>query len=143
MRLPLHRGEFKGTSVWYILTDASTHGAADELNLNFAPKLDDAAIGRATCVQEVTLKPDPKDASSVASVQVEGVPDFSPTRVLKPGPTGFPPVAAEPGAVGDAKYSPLMRVAGSTTVCNAPIVAAGDRRAQRSGKASLRHGTRT
>ncbi len=126
VRLPLHRGEFKGTSVWYILTDASTQGAADELNLNFAPKLDNAGIGCATCIQDVTLKPDPKNVFGEASVQFRGIPDFSPTRVLTPGPTGFPPAAAQPGAVGDAKYSPFIRVAGSTTVYNAPIVAVGD-----------------
>ncbi len=126
VRLPLHRGEFKGASVWYILTDASTQGAADELNLNFAPKLDNASVGCATCVQEVTLKPDPRNVFGEASVQFQGIPDFSPTRVLTPGPTGFPPAVAKPGAVGDAKYSPFMRVAGSTTVYNAPIVAVGD-----------------
>lgn len=126
VRLPLHRGSFHGTTVWYILTDASTEGAADELNLNFAPKLDNAAIGCDACVQQVTLAADPKNVFGEATVQFQGIPDFSPTRVLTPGPDGFPPAAAHPGAIGDAKYSPFMRVAGSTTVYNAPIVAVGD-----------------
>ena len=56
VRLPLHRGEFNGKSVWYILTDASEQGAADQLGLNFAPKLGNLSIGCAACVQEVTLK---------------------------------------------------------------------------------------
>ena len=126
LRLPLHRGEFAGKSVWYILTDASTQGAADELGLNFAPKLDNAGIGCATCVQDVTLTGAKDNAFGEATVHFEGVPDFSPTRVLEPGPTGFPPAKVAPGAVGDANYSPFIRISGSTTVYNAPIVAVGD-----------------
>ena len=44
VRLPLYPGiAYAGTShaetVWYILEDASTSGAADDLGVNFAPKL--------------------------------------------------------------------------------------------------------
>lgn len=126
VRMPLHRGEFQGQTVWYILTDASEQGAADALGLNLAPKLGNAAIGCPTCVQEVTLKGDAANVFGEATIEFAGIPDFSPTRVLTPGPTGFPPDAAVPGSVGGANYSPFFRIAGSTTVYNSSIVAVGD-----------------
>jgi hypothetical protein len=126
VRLPLHKGEFKGQTVWYVLTEASDQGAADDLGLNYAPKLANAGIGCATCVQDVTLTGAADNVFGEGTVHFAGVPDFSPTRVLTAGPTGFPPSQATPGAVGDAKYSPFIRVQGSQTVYNAPIVAVGD-----------------
>ena len=126
VRLPLHRGQLNGTTVWYVLTDVSDQGFADELGLNFAPKLANASIGCPTCVQEVTLKAPADNVFGEATVQFQGVPDFSPARVLTPGPQSFPPAVVKPGAVADAKYSPFMRIAGSTAVFNAPIVAVGD-----------------
>ncbi|MEO7982226.1 MAG: hypothetical protein ABI807_15205 [Sporichthyaceae bacterium] len=126
LRLPLHRGEFRGETVWYVLTDASTQGTADELGLNFAPKLDNAGIGCPACVQDVTLTGANDNVFGEGVVHFVGVPDFSPTRVLKAGPTGFPPAEVAPGSIGDAKYSPFIRIQGSTTVYNAPIVAVGD-----------------
>jgi len=56
----------------------------------------------------------------------KGAPDFSPTRVLVPGPTTLPATTATPGAVGGPGYSPFIRIAGSPVVYNAPIVATGD-----------------
>jgi hypothetical protein len=50
--------------------------------------------------------------------------DFSPTRVLVPGPTGFPPASAAPGAVGNPGYSPLVQLP-SGVVLNAPQVGDG------------------
>jgi hypothetical protein len=137
LRLPLHRGEFHGVSYWYILTDASEQGPADALGLNFAPKLGNAAIGCPACVQDVTLTAPADNVFGEGTVHFEGVPDFTPTRTLVPGPTGFPPASAAPGAVGDANYSPFIRVVGSTTVYNAPIVAVGD------GPFDVRHHTNT
>lgn len=126
VRLPLHRGEFQGRTVWYVLTEASEQGAADDLGLNFAPKLGNASIGCPTCVQDVTLTGSADNVFNEATVHFAGIPDFSPTRVLTAGPDSFPPTQATPGAVGDAKYSPFIRIAGSSTVYNAPIVAVGD-----------------
>ncbi|MBA2768865.1 MAG: hypothetical protein H0U35_07005 [Sporichthyaceae bacterium] len=137
LRLPLHRGEFQGETYWYILTDASEQGPAEALGLNFAPKLANAAIGCPACVQDVTLTAAADNVFGEGTLHFEGVPDFSPTRSLVPGPTGFPPASAAPGAVGDANYSPFVRVAGSTTVYNAPIVAVGD------GPFDVRHHTDT
>ena len=48
--------------------------------------------------------------------------DFSPERVVVPGPKGFPPERFRPGAIGDADYSPLITTNGST-VLNASQVA--------------------
>jgi hypothetical protein len=55
-----------------------------------------------------------------------GTVDFSPVRSITPGPAGheFPPVAFQPGAVGDSNYSPLVQVVNAAGVIyNAPIVA--------------------
>ncbi len=124
--LPLHKGTFQGKRVWYIVTEASDEGAASDLNVNFAPKLANMAIGCPSCVQVVTRTVPKGNKFGEAITQFEGVPNFSPRRMLKAGPTGFPPAVAKPGAVGDAHYSPFIRFRGSTTVYNAPIVAVGN-----------------
>ncbi len=125
--LPLHRGAFNGRTVWFVLTEASDEGAARDLNVNFSPKLADLAIGCPRCVQEVTQSVSKGNKFGPAITHFKGVPDFSPTRVLKAGsPKPFPPAVAKPGGVGDANYSPFIRFYGSSTVYNAPIVATGD-----------------
>lgn len=125
-RFPLHKGTFHGKTYWFILTEASDFGLAHDLNVNFAPKLANIAINCPDCVQTVTLTSAPDLKFGEAVIGFEGVPDFSPTRKLVPGPNGFPPLVAEPGAVGDAKYSPFIRIQGSDVIYNAPIVASGD-----------------
>jgi hypothetical protein len=124
--LKLHKGSFQGQTVWYILTDASDLGVSRDLDVHYAAKLSNLPIGCPECVQQVTLGKTSGKFNNDAVVNFQGIPDFSPTRVFKPGPTGFPPAAAAPGAVGDAKYSPFIQVAGSPVVYNAPIVAVGD-----------------
>jgi hypothetical protein len=124
--VPLHKGKFNGTTVWYILTDASDYGVAHDLNVLYAPKLANMAIGCPECVEEVTLGKPTGKFNNEAIVNFAGAPDFSPRRVLTPGPAGFPPSDAKPGAVGDAAYSPFIRIKGSSVVYNAPIVAVGD-----------------
>jgi hypothetical protein len=42
--------------------------------------------------------------------------DFAPVRVLVPGPNGFPPAEAEPGAIGSPGYSPLVELPGGVVV---------------------------
>ena len=61
-----------------------------------------------------------------AIVDFPGAPDFAPTRIWNPGAKGFPPEKFQPGSVGDAAYSPFIRIVGSDVVYNAPIVATGD-----------------
>jgi hypothetical protein len=59
-------------------------------------------------------------------VNFAGAPDFSPTRIATPGPTGFPLAKFQPGSVAGPGYSPFIKIAGSDVVYNAPIVASGD-----------------
>jgi hypothetical protein len=128
VRLPLYPGDVNGKRVWYVLLDASDPGAARDLGVNYAPKLANLAIGNPDAVQTVTLEhPSPTaNRFGPAGVHFKGAPDFSPTRVATPGPDGFPLATFQPGAVAGPGYSPFIRIAGSPTVYNAPIVAAGD-----------------
>ena len=132
-RLPLYPGiAYKGTSheekVWYVLLDASDQGAADDLGVNYAPKLANIAIGNPAAVQTVTLEnPTPQaNPFGPAVIDFAGAPDFSPTRIATPGPSGFPLSQFQPGAVAGPGYSPFIKIAGSDTIYDAPIVATGD-----------------
>src|SRR5436190_23946839 len=133
VRLPLYRGvAYKGTpqqeTVWYVLLDASDQGIAHDLGVNYAPKLGNLAIGDPEAVQTVTLEsPTPEENRfGQAVVDFQGAPDFSPTRIAEPGPTGFPLAKFQPGAIAGPGYSPFIRIEGSQTVYSAPIVATGD-----------------
>jgi hypothetical protein len=122
-RVPLYKGSFKGISVWYVLMDVSDSVLARTLGLNFAPRLVNADNGCPACIQTVTSS-DP--VLGRAPVEFASVVDFNPRRVLTPGPTGFPPLMAQPGSVALPGYSDLVRVQGSNVVFNAPIIALGD-----------------
>ena len=133
VRLPIYKGvAYKGTpkeeTVWYTLLDASDQGIAHDLGVNYAPKLGNLAIGDPAAVQTVTLEsPTPgQNKFGQAVVDFQGAPDFSPTRIATPGPTGFPLASFQPGAVAGPGYSPFIRIEGSTTVYSAPIIATGD-----------------
>ena len=128
VRLPLYPGTANGKKVWYVLLDASDVGLAHDLGVNYAPKLANIAISDPAAVQTVTL-----DSPTVqqnpfgpAAVNFAGAPDFSPTRIATPGPTGFPLAKLQPGSVAGPGYSPFIKIAGSNVVYNAPIVATGD-----------------
>jgi hypothetical protein len=123
--IPIHRGVAHGETVWYIITDASDYGVAHDLNALYAPKLANMAINCPECVQTATLGAPTGKFNNDAILHFQGAPDFSPTRVYRPSATGFPPVKAVPGAVGDAHYSPFVRIAGSNVIYNMPIVATG------------------
>jgi len=133
VRLPIYPGiAYAGTKhaekVWYILEDASTQGAADDLGVNFAPKLANIGISCPKCVQTVHLinLPPSQNHFGPAPISFAGAPDFSPTRIATPGPDGFPLAKFQPGAVAGPGYTPFIRIAGSDTVYNAPIVATGN-----------------
>jgi hypothetical protein len=128
VRLPLYEGKADGKTVWYILVDASDAGIAADLGVNYAAKLGNIGIGCPDCVQTVTLdSPSPvENRFGQAVVNFQGAPDFSPTRIAEPGPTGFPLANFQPGAVAGPGYSPFIRIAGSPTVYSAPIVAVGE-----------------
>jgi hypothetical protein len=128
VRVPLYKGTADGQTVWFTILDASDAGAANDLDVNYAPKLLDLSIGCAKCVQTVTLaKPSPaENPFGQALVRFKGAPDFAPDRIATPGPQGFPLAKFQPGAIARSGYSPFIRIADSPTVYNAPIVATGD-----------------
>jgi len=128
VRLPLYKGVAGGTTVWFTILDSSDAGAANDLDVNYAPKLANIGIGCPDCVQTVTLdSPTPaQNPFGQAVVHFQGKPDFSPDRVATPGPNGFPLAAFQPGAVAGPGYSPFIRIDGSPIVYSAPIVATGD-----------------
>jgi hypothetical protein len=118
--LPLYLGHMKGSkkNVWYILTDVDDPNVAAELGLNFSAKLTFAADAARTANLD----------SNGNLVFDKGTVDFSPVRNIVPGPAGaeFPPISAQPGAVGDTDYSPFVKVLNAAGVIyNAPIVAFG------------------
>lgn len=111
--LPVHKGVSNGKTVWYILSDVSDASQAKARGLSFAPLL--AGVG-------TTMKV----TASAQGWKFPAAPDFTPMRTFKPGPAGFPPAAAAPGAVAPKSYSPFVKLGGSPIVYNAPIVATGD-----------------
>ncbi len=121
MTLPLYRGQMKdGAPVWYILTDTTDKANADALGLNHSGKLTYADVPGATRV--ATL------GNDLSLTFESGTVDFSPERVLLPGPAEapFPPSVAEPGSVGDEAYSPLVRIQNAGNhIYNAPVLAYG------------------
>ncbi len=122
-RVPLFKGTYNGSSVWYVRMDVSDAAMATQLGLNFSPRLINADMGCPACIQTVTSS---NPIPGAAPVAFAGTVDFSPMRQLVPGATGFPPLMAIPGSVAGPGYSDLVRVQGSNVVYNAPIVATGD-----------------
>lgn len=116
--LPLYRGQMRnGKNVWFILTDTTDEGNAAALGLNFSPKLAYAAVDQG--VRDAKLEAD-------ASLTFQsGRVDFSPEHVVVPGsPDPFPPAEFQPGSVGDAAYSPLVRITNAGNhIYNAPVIA--------------------
>ena len=113
--LPLYRGSMQGSkkAVWFILTDSNDPEISSLLGLNYSAKLNFSANGARTASF---------DADNNLLFD-RGTVDFSPARSVTPGRTGapFPPSAAQPGSVGDASYSPIVRV--GNVIYNAPVVA--------------------
>ncbi len=118
--LPLYRGQTKnGKNVWYVLTDTNDKGNADALGLNYSAKIT-YAVGKA--IRTARLE---NDATLTFD---NGTVDFAPTHLVKPGPklNPFPPSEFKPGSVGDANYTPLVKVVNAGGfVYNAPIVSFG------------------
>ena len=112
---PLRLGTAAGHTGYYVITDASTQTVAQNLGVNYTPKLANAA---GTSAVQLSSSSDP------TSINVPGDVDFSPTHVLVPSATGFPPLAAAPGAVGNAGYSPLVQLP-TGVVINAPQIGDG------------------
>ena len=115
---PLYHGTSQGRDVSYVITDASDLSVAQALGVNYVPKLAQAAGTPA--VQDSTSQ-----IGSGNGIDFPASVDFSPARVIVPGPTSFPPATAQPGAVGETGYSPLVQVVfkDKTVVLNAPQIA--------------------
>jgi hypothetical protein len=109
--LPIFEGRRNGETVWYVVTESSNQQDAERRGVNFAPKL---ANARGTFAVE-------KVGVTDGLVQFLGSVDFSPERIVKPGPTGFPPAEAQPGAIGEPLYTPLIELPDGT-VLNAPHI---------------------
>ncbi len=119
VRLPLHRGRLSsGETVWFVLTDVSDFATSKKMGLTWAPSLSQAKDLASTRVAEMD--------ESNNFVFKSGRVDFSPVQTLTAGetPNFFPPRLARAGSVGDAHYSPLVRVANrNDIVFNAPMIA--------------------
>ena len=97
--LPLYEGKVKinggktTENVWYILTDTDDKGNADQLGLNYSPKLTYSSVG----ARNATLQ---KDTTWLFD---GGTVDFKPVHVLTPNapPNAFPPKVFLPGSIGD------------------------------------------
>ena len=114
-KLPLYAGTAAGHRVFYIITDASDQAVATSLGVNYTPKLANAAGTPA--VQH-------SSSNNPQAINVPAGVDFSPAHVLTPGPDGFPPSAAQAGAVGNPGYSPLVQLP-SGVVLNAEQIGDG------------------
>jgi hypothetical protein len=114
----LYHGTSRGRDVSYVITDASNLSVARALGVNFTPKL--ARAAGTAAVQDSTSQ-----IGSGNGIDFPASVDFSPTRVLTPSASGFPPLIAQPGAVGEPGYSPLVRVVfkDTTVVLDAPQIA--------------------
>jgi hypothetical protein len=117
--LPLYEGAMKsGQPVWYIVTDTDDKGNADQLGLNYAPKLTFSDVGRS--VRKGTLD------SKFKLIFDAGTVDFSPKRSVTPGdaPNFFPPKQFQPTGVGDRDYTPLVKIRNAGDhIYNAPMLA--------------------
>jgi hypothetical protein len=116
--IPLYKGRLAGTdkTIWYILTDVDNEGVAAELGLNFSAKLNFASQAARTGNLD-------SDGNIVFN---KGTVNFAPKRNIVPGPAGaeFPPKSFAPGSIGDANYSPYVRIVNAADVIyNAPMVA--------------------
>jgi hypothetical protein len=129
-QFPLQRGTSKGQAVWYVVTDSSNKADALTRHVNFAPKLANA-VGTPG-VQSVSMKNGVIDFPATV--------DFTPKRVLKAGPNGFPPAKASPPAAGNSGYSPLIKLP-SGIVINAPQIANSTGHADKAIKLDTATGT--
>jgi hypothetical protein len=135
---PLYHGTSNGRDVSYVITDASDLSVAQALGVNYVPKLAQA-LGT-SAVQSSTSQ-----IGSGNGIDFPASVDFSPSRIIVPSATGFPPLVAQPGAVGESGYSPLVEVTfrDKTVVLNAPQIANATGRADKVVAIATNHRTVT
>jgi hypothetical protein len=99
---------------------------AQALGVNYAPKLAQALGTPAVQISD-------SEIDTGRGIEFPASVDFSPERVIVPGPQGFPPAAAAPGAIGEPGYSPLVKVEfrDKEVVLNAPQIANSTGRADK------------
>ncbi len=121
--LPLYTGMSSANKpYWWILTDTSDQGNAEQLGLNYSPKLRFSAqsntTGGLTGAEQLMI------VNNTIAGRV-GMIDFTPVRNIVPGDAApFPPKSVQPGSVGDSNYTPLIQLMNAGgEVWNAPIVA--------------------
>ncbi len=109
---PLHEGIGPdGRPVWFIVIEAADSATADRWRAGVVNKLSNVGAGAQQARWEN------------GRLRFEGGVDFTPDQDVKGTPgTGFPPTVAEPGSVGDVRYSPIARIAGGGVI-NAPQIA--------------------
>jgi hypothetical protein len=129
-QLPLHQGTSGGQTVYYVVTESSNKADAAARHVNFSPKLANA-IGT-PAVQNVTV--------NNGVINFPATVKFAQTRTLVAGPTGFPPAKATPSAVGDAAYSPFVKLP-SGIVINAPQIQNSTGHADKALKIDLKNHT--
>lgn len=117
--LPLREGQLEtGEKVWSILTDVTDENLANLHGINYSAKMAYGVTGKGA--RKGRFERD--GTFTFASGKV----DFAPVHSVTPGdaPNFFPPKAAQPGAVGDADYSPLVALDNAkNAVFNMPMVA--------------------
>ena len=123
---PLYHGTSHGRRVFYVITDASNRSVAEALRVNFTPKLAKAA-------GTIAVQNSASHIRSGNGIRFPATVNFAPKHVLVPSPTGFPPLKAKPGAIGQPGYSPLVRVnfRGRMVVLDAPQIANSSGRADK------------
>ncbi len=108
---PLHEGRGPdGSPTWFIVIEASDSATARAFGVNVVNKLANVAGG----AQQASMRN--------GLLTFEGGVDFSPVHDVRGSATGFPPVAASPGSIGDSRYSPIVRLPNGAYV-NAPQIA--------------------
>jgi hypothetical protein len=129
---PLYHGSSRGRDVRYVITEASVLSVAQTLGVNYAPKL-------AQATGTAAVQNSSSQVGSGNGIDFPASVDFSPAHILVPGPTGFPPTTAQPGAIGEPGYSPLVQVLfrGKTVVLNAPKSPTPPARQTRSSPSAL------
>lgn len=111
--LPLLKGRSaNGKDVWYVVTESSNRADAKKRGVTWAPRLRNALGTKA--VQKASVRN--------GVLVFAGTVNFRPKTVVVPGDQGFPPKSVKPGAIGDARYSPLATT-GNGIVLNATHVA--------------------
>lgn len=127
VRLPLRKGIIRENgvtrNVYFILTDVSDQQLATSIGLNFAPKLANVPNGCPGCFQTLNV---PRNITTANTIEFKGVPDFSPRRILVPGPKGFPFITGQAGSKAGLYYSPYVQPAGTNVIYNASIIAVGN-----------------